>query len=575
MNGSSGVEPQIKESACMPQNISHRDPLTGLPNRVLFDDRLQLAMRNTRRRHQPLAVVSLELDGIKSISEHHGRAVGDQVLAALAEKMKRVLRKGDLLARLCGQEFAALLHDLHDPHDSVPVIARLLDAATEPVQIGDQEHYATASLGITFYPQAEELDVERILAQATQAMQQAKRAGRNLYHFFDAAKLLPQACEEDRLDRIRQAMEAGEFVLYYQPKVDMRAGKVVGVEALIRWNHPQRGLLAPSEFLPLIEDHRLSVDLGEWAIETVLLQMEEWRKGGLQLVVSVNVSSHHLQQNNFPERLTALLASHPSISPSSLELEILGSGTKQDADQLAEVVRGCRHIGVSVALDDFGSGRSSLEDLKRLPANVLKIDPGFVRDILDSTDDLAILEGVLGLAAAFRRQFIAEGVETIEHSLLLLRLGCDLVQGYGIARPMEAQDLSGWVAAWRPDPLWGEATSHGLDERLLVYASVEHKAWIVSLDAYLKGELDTEPRLNRHQCQLGAFVDASEQAGHNSQPAFQAIAALHWRVHAMAQGIVKLHTQGKSAEAQARLADLQGLLENLLVQLKSFRLKDL
>jgi hypothetical protein len=255
-------------------------------------------------------------------------------------------------------------------------------------------------------------------------------------------------------------------------------------------------------------------------------------------------------------------------------LEILGSGIQQDAEQLAEVVQGCRHIGVSVALDDFGSGRSSLEDLKRLPANVLKIDPGFVRDILDSTEDLAILEGVLGLAAAFRRQLIAEGVESIEHSLLLLRLGCNLVQGYGIARPMEASELPGWVEAWRPDPQWAEATSHGLDERLLVYASVEHKAWIVSLEGYLNGELDTEPRLNRHQCQLGAFVDATEQAGHNTQPAFQSIAALHWRIHAMAQGIVKLHTQGKSAEALARLADLQGLLENLLAQMKSFRLKN-
>jgi diguanylate cyclase (GGDEF)-like protein len=574
MNSSSGVVPQVKESARMPQNISHRDPLTGLPNRVLYDDCLQQAIRNARRHQQPLAVVSLELDGFKSINERHGRVVCDQVLATLAENMKRVLRKGDLLARLCGQEFAAVLHDLHDPHDSIPAITRLLDAVTEPVQIGNQVHYATASMGITFYPQAEELDAEQLLAQAVQAMQQAKRAGRNLYHFFDAAKLVPRPCEDDLLDRIRQAMEAGEFVLYYQPKVNMRAGKVVGVEALIRWHHPERGLLAPSEFLPVIEDHRLSVDLGEWAIETVLNQMEEWRAAGLQLVVSVNVSSHHLQQNNFPESLTAMLASHPSISPSSLELEILGSGTHQDAEQLAEVVRGCRHIGVSVALDDFGSGRSSLEDLKRLPANVLKIDSGFVRNILDSTEDLAILEGVLGLATAFRRQFIAEGVESPEHCLLLLRLGCDLVQGYGIARPMEAQDLLGWVAAWRPDPQWAVATSRGLDERLLVYTSVEHKAWIVSLEAYIKGELETEPRLNRHLCQLGAFVDATEQAGHNSQPAFQAIAALHWRIHAMAQGIVKLHTQGKSTEALARLADLQGLLENLLLQLKSFRLKN-
>jgi diguanylate cyclase (GGDEF)-like protein len=562
----------LKESAHPQKKISHRDPLTGLPNRILFDGRLQQAIRIYKRRQQPFAVVSLELDGIKNINDRHGRVVGDQVLTALSENMKCALRRGDLLARLCGQEFAAVLLDVSSTQDCLPVITRLLEAATQPVTVDDLVLHASASMGISLYPQVGDADAEGILELATLAALDAKRAGRNLYHFHDATQSSPLPLQEDCVERIRQALCVPEFVLFYQPKVNMASGQVIGAEALVRWLHPERGLLAPSEFLPLIEDHQLTVDLGEWVIETALRQMEDWQVDGLAISISVNIGTHQLLQAGFIERLTAILAEHPSIRPTSLELEIQGGGA-QDAQQLAQVVRACREMGLSIALDDFGAGSSSLNDLKRLPANVLKIDPSFIRDILDSIEDLNILEGVLGLAAAFRRQFIAEGVESVEHGLLLLRLGCDLAQGYGIAQPMEAHDLPGWVAAWRPDPSWIEATTEGLDDRLLVYTSVEHKSWIAAIEDYLKGNRDSEPLLNRHQCRLGAFVDAGEQAGHNSDKTFQALAAQHWRIHAMCAGIVKLHTMDKTAEGLARIPDVQVLLDKLLEQMKSFRVK--
>jgi EAL domain-containing protein (putative c-di-GMP-specific phosphodiesterase class I) len=243
-------------------------------------------------------------------------------------------------------------------------------------------------------------------------------------------------------------------VLYYQPKVNMRTGTVIGAEALIRWQHPERGLLPPADFLPIIEDHPIGVELGEWVIEAALLQIRDWNAAGLDIPVSVNVGARQLQQGDFAARLSQMLAARPEVRPNQLELEVLETSALEDVAQVSERMHACRALGVSFALDDFGTGYSSLTYLKRLPANLLKIDQSFVRDMLDDPDDLAIVKGVIGLATAFRRKIIAEGVETVAHGSRLLSLGCDLAQGYGIARPMPATALPDWVAAWRPDAAW-------------------------------------------------------------------------------------------------------------------------
>jgi len=242
----------------------------------------------------------------------------------------------------------------------------------------------------------------------------------------------------------------GEFVLYYQPKVNMRSGKVIGVEALIRWLHPEKGLLAPAQFLPVIEDHPLAVDVGEWVMDAALTQMQRWRGVGLNLPVSVNIGARQLQQGNFVQRLQAILAQHPDVPPTSLELEVLETSALADVGLVSQVIEDCAQIGVRFALDDFGTGYSSLTYLKRLRVALLKIDQSFVRDMLVDPDDLAILEGVIGLAAAFKRKVIAEGVETVEHGTALLRLGCELAQGYGIARPMPPEEIPAWVVTWTP-----------------------------------------------------------------------------------------------------------------------------
>ncbi|TXT36311.1 MAG: PAS/PAC and GAF sensor-containing diguanylate cyclase/phosphodiesterase [Comamonadaceae bacterium] len=445
-----------KEYESRLEHIAHFDALTHLPNRVLLADRLHQAMAQAQRRGQHLAVVYLDLDGFKETNDHYGHDTGDQVLVTLTQRMKEALREGDTLARIGGDEFVVVLIDLEDTSACLPLVTRLLAAAAQPMHLGELILQVSASLGITFYPQTQDIEADQLLRQADQAMYQAKVAGKNRYSIFDAEQDSSIRGHHESLERIRLALEQGEFVLHYQPKVNMRSGKVIGVEALIRWQHPGKGLLMPAGFLPVIEDHPLAVSMGEWVMDAALIQIERWRAFGLEMPISVNVGARQLQQSDFVERLKAILAAHPQVSPASLELEVLETSALADMVQVSQVIEACAQIGVMFALDDFGTGYSSLTYLKRLRVALLKIDQSFVRDMLDDPDDLAILQGVIGLASAFKREVIAEGVETVAHGTLLLQLGCELAQGYGIARPMSADQLPAWVAAWKPDVAWSD-----------------------------------------------------------------------------------------------------------------------
>ena len=446
---------ELKAQQVQLERMAHFDALTHLPNRILLADRLRQSLIQTGRHGPTVAVGYLDLDGFKAINDQYGHAVGDQMLVALSHHMKGVMREGDTLARLGGDEFVVVLPDLEDQAASAPLLNRLLMAASQAVTIAGHTLSVTASLGVTFYPQAQMLDADQLLRQADQAMYHAKLAGKNRYCVFDAEHDSGVRLHMENQERIRVALHAGEFVLHYQPRVNMRTGQVLAAEALIRWQHPERGLLAPALFLPLIEGHPLAIALGEWVIDSALAQAEQWRAQGLDLGVSVNVGAGQLQQPEFMAHLQKVLATHPQVSPSCLELEILETNALQDVAQVSQLITSCDSIGVKFSLDDFGTGYSSLTYLKRLRVHTLKIDQSFVRGMLQGTEDLAILRGVISLAHAFDRQVVAEGVESVEHGSLLLKLGCELGQGNAIAPPMPAQALPHWLAHWRPDPAWG------------------------------------------------------------------------------------------------------------------------
>jgi diguanylate cyclase (GGDEF)-like protein/PAS domain S-box-containing protein len=551
--------------------LAHYDALTGLPNWALLSDRLHQAMDQLQRRERWIALAYVDLDGFKSVNDNYGREVGDEFLQALSNRMQQVLRRGDTIARLGGDEFAVVVHDLQNELASVPTIVRLLNAVSEPMLIGDVVLQVSASIGVAYYAHGQDLSADQFMRQAGHAMYQAKLLGKNRYHIFDPVQDRVVRGHQETLERIHKAIEKNEFSMYYQPKVDMSLGKVVGVEALIRWQHPEQGLLPPAAFLPAIENHSLCDVLTEWIFGTVLAQIEMWIHMGLDIPVSINIGTRQIRQPDFVERLARLLSQHPLVSPSMIELEIKETIISQNADRLGILQEGCEELGVSIALQNFGAGTSSLQDLKESSAGVLKIDRGLVRDILNDPDERTILEGVLGLAAAFSRRSLAEGIESIEQGLAVLKMGCELAQGYGIAYPMPAENIPQWIASWQPDPRWSEALSEGIEESPLVYARAEHVAWMEALEAFLKGESDAHPQMGRHQCKLGAWLDAENLAGRGSEPEFQAIVALHWRIHALASGILKLKTQNRSEDALNRLGELTGLLEKMYEHLNVFR----
>ncbi len=550
------------------QHIAYYDVLTGLSNRVLLADRLHQAMIQAQRSGQQLAVVFLDLDGFKTINDNYGHETGDQLLITLATRMRQALREGDTLARLGGDEFVAVLLDLEDMEASAPLLKRLLDAAAQAVYVGNLALQVSASLGVTFYPQVEDMDADQLLRQADQAMYQAKMTGKNRYHVFDSMLNSNIRNHHKSLRRIRQALNNHEFVLYYQPKVNLRTGMVIGVEALIRWQHPQKGLLPPGVFLPDIEDHQLAIDIGEWVIDTALAQIELWHEAGLNIPVSVNVGARQLQQTDFVERLRTLLGGHPSIRPGDLELEVLETSALDDVLGVSQVIEACRKLGASFALDDFGTGYSSLTYLRRLPVTLLKIDQSFVRDMLDDPDDLAIIEGIVGLARTFHRDVIAEGVETVEHGTLLLQLGCELAQGYGIARPMPAEQLPGWSTTWQPDPVWVDQALMSRNNLPLLFASVEQRSWITAIEGFIKGERDAPLPLNTHQSRFNMWLNTESQGCQSEQPAFEAVDALHRQIQALSTQLCELQTLGRNSEALAGLDELHDLGNALIDHLK-------
>lgn len=435
---------------------AHYDEVTRLPNRAKLALLLQEALATSRREGSLLTVCHLDIDHFKSINERYGHEAGDRLLAALAARVQGSLRTwaggDDVAARVGGDEFALLLRTatLRESHHAVE---RLLQQIALPCDIGlpDGPLAVTASIGATVYP-FDRADGEALLRHADQALYGAKQAGRSGYLFFDAEQ---DRRAQDRfvaLGRVQEALDASEFTLHYQPKVDLLDGRVLGAEALLRWNHPEHGLVSPGQFLPLIEHTGLGVALGRWVLVQGVAQLAAWLREGLDLSLSVNVSARHLQDPAFADELATLLARHDAAVASHLVLEVLETAALADVDYTCELMKRCRELGVRFALDDFGTGYSTFTYLKRLPLDQIKIDRSFVHNMLDDHQDLAIVEGVIALSRTFGCVVVAEGVEVPAQAERLIALGCQAGQGNGIAAAMPAQQLPGWVRSFRGLP---------------------------------------------------------------------------------------------------------------------------
>ncbi|UYG05229.1 EAL domain-containing protein [Halomonas sp. LR3S48] len=553
-----------KEHERQLQSMAFFDSLTELPNRILLADRLRQAMLAARRSGCKVSLAYLDLDGFKEINDRLGHAVGDRVLVTIAERLTSALREADTVARLGGDEFIIVLPEQSDVATVSGLIARLLRRIAEPIDIEGTQLYVSGSIGVVHFSPEDEIEPEQLIRQADQAMYQAKQAGKNRYHIFDTEHDRAVRGHYESVERMREALAHDEFVLHYQPKVNMSTGEVVGVEALIRWQHPERGLLAPASFLPAIQQHPLAIDLGEWVLAQALGQFEAWASVGIRLPVSVNIDAIHLQQADFVERLRAEIERHPSVRHGDLMLEVLETNALEDIVHVASVMKACRSFGVEFALDDFGTGYSSLTYLRHFPASMLKIDRSFVRDMLDDPEDLTILEGVLGLAVAFRRGIIAEGVETLLHGRMLLAMGYQLGQGYAIARPMPAKAIPAWLASWRPDPSWRHRQRARPEELQAIYAMVDHRACAVGLLCYLKGERVDPPAVSCRKSRLEQWLSALNESPVKGGEHASRIAALCTVYDRLAEEALELKEHEDDEQVKQCARRVEGVSEELL-----------
>lgn len=435
----------LKNHARELDRAANYDDLTGLPNRQLLEERLRTARNHADRQHRSVSLCYLDLDGFKAINERLGHSAGDQILRTLSERLTRALRSGDTVARIGGDEFVLLLQG-EDDHEAV--YQRILATIGEPVAVGTENITVTSSLGITRYPE-DNADAEGLIRHADQAMYSAKEKGRNQFHFFDPGLDEHRRNRRNQLMEITRALENEEFELFFQPQIRVNDCQLIGFEALIRWNHPEKGLVSPGEFLPIVANSHLEVPLGQWVVKEAIHQMNAWKKAGEDLAVSINISAPHLMDRSFVGYLQGYLHSHPEVNPGRITLEVLESTALEDTKRASNVLARCQSLGLQVALDDFGTGFSSLTYLRTLPADIIKIDQSFVRNMLNDASDHAIVESVIFLAQRFAHPVLAEGVETMEQAQALRQMGCNYIQGYGIARPMPAGEVLDWARQWQ------------------------------------------------------------------------------------------------------------------------------
>lgn len=437
---------ELKNHAKELDLAANYDELTGLPNLYLLKERLHQAQLHADRQRTTLSVCYLDLDGFSYVNRDLSRDAGNQALQILARRLTQNLHSGDIAARVGGDEFVIVLHD----KDCVQAYERMQSTISQPVNLGPGTTplAITASLGVTRYPE-DRSEAEALIRHADQAMYAAKEKGRNQIHFFDPELSRHRQQKREQLTEISKALERGEFELHFQPQVKMADCKVTGVEALIRWNHPHKGMLYPDSFLPALKDSHLEAPLGEWVLQNAINQINLWQSAGEDLSVSVNISARHLMSPGFTHFLERQLRDTATVQPEKITLEVLESTALEDVRHAGSVLAKCQALGVQVALDDFGTGFSSLTYLRTLPVDLVKIDKSFVIRMLEDPSDRAIVESIIFLGQRFEYPVLAEGVETMAHARAMHELGCEFIQGYGVARPMPASEVPGWLKQWR------------------------------------------------------------------------------------------------------------------------------
>ncbi len=438
------MEQELMHNQAVLQHQAHHDALTNLPNRILLQDRLLQAMKHAKRHGKSLALLFIDLDQFKQVNDAMGHEVGDKILQKIASRLAHTIRESDTLARLGGDEFTIIMEEAANPQDVMQLAQKVIDVTKEPLTVSDQEVYLSSSIGISLYPKDSTL-VDELLKYADAAMYRAKELGRNNFQFY-TEDMTKSAFEQVAMQAsLRQAIKNNEFVIAYQPQVEVIQQKITGVEALVRWNHPAMGMVQPGQFIPIAESCGLIVELDRAVMKAAMQQQYQWREQGLNLgILSMNLSVKQIQRSDFIAFLKEVLT-ETQCQPEWLCLEVTESDVMTNLQAMGEMLARIRALGIRIAIDDFGTGYSSLAYLKRLPVSKLKIDRSFIQDLPDDDEDAIITRTIIMMAKSLGLDVIAEGVETVAQKDFLLINGCNDIQGYFYAKPMFAEQIQDWA----------------------------------------------------------------------------------------------------------------------------------
>ena len=547
--------------------IAHFDPLTGLPNRVLLTDRLNQAVEFSKRHITELAVTFIDLDGFKEVNDVHGHSAGDKLLEVLAKRFSKVVRKGDTVSRLGGDEFVAIFPELTSREALKPVLDRMLNEAKKPFEYQGLSLNVSASIGVALYDGIEKnVSADLLLRHADQAMYHAKLSGKNQIAFFENFNSLPMQDVEilrQKLTEIESGMNADEFELFYQPKLHVYHQDIIEMEALIRWRKEER-LIPPYQFLPYLDGQELGLRLGYWVIEEAVQQIARFQKLGVMCSISVNIDGFQFEQPDFVENVQAIFGRYPEVQPSQVTMELLESSALEDIESVTSIINQLREFGLCFAIDDFGTGYASLNYLKRLPVDELKIDQSFIKDIFDEPQDMVILESVVAMAKAFDMQVIAEGVETQEHIDLLMKLGFEVLQGYAISYPMEDSKLMDWIEQHQNSKPWGKVTPLSRTGVTKLIALLEFKKWMEKARHYI---IDSESEQIELQSPMACgfsrwlYGDGRDQI---NQKLFLKIESLHNEIHELIDLAFELKADGKASQASKILRKVNTIEQEFL-----------
>ncbi len=558
--------------------MAYHDSLTGLPNRHLLMASLNRAIARYKRTQESFAVCYLDIEGFKQVNDLYDHQLGDKILKALATRFTEVLREVDTVARLGGDEFVFIFSNIKTLSECELALKRIQQVVMLPFDIKGQRVHLSSYMGATLYP-LDKAEAEDLLRHSANSTYQAKSNRKCAFNIYDPQTAEQKQHHQNRVEEFSHALLGDELRLYLQPKIDLNTLAVIGFEGLIRWQHPGEGLLTPAHFLPALHGTVQEIMLGEWVVEQAIKQLQMWQAAGLNLSLSINISPKQIQRKSFREFVLSILEKTPSGIAEHLEIELLEDSDVEDGHETAENMHALKSQGVKFLLDDFGTGYASLAHFYDLPFDVLKIDQDFVKQMLDRNDNLDIVEGVLKLSEAIQRPVVAEGVESIEIGFMLMKMGCHYAQGYGIAKPMPMEAVTGWLESWNGVNPWHDLQAELQDENHrydLGVAIFSHRWWVRAIKLHLQSATEEAslngvaamPELDESRCQFFRWYRGIGLSRYSEQPGYAFLQGGHHELHELAKAVKACADIGDYEQAWHIFARLQRLSEELINTLK-------